>query len=110
MSETATEKPAVLDCKGNELALNVRVKVTTDHDESGAPKVGTVVGLEYQRQRAVVLLDTQEKPIVRPAAKLWVKKNKSGKVEVDAERAANGPRRGRPRKAVAAVVATAAAE
>lgn len=69
-------KPPVLDSKGTALELGMLV-VLPGEDKA----VGTITGLEYQRQRVVVKLDTQEKLIVRPASKLYVKKNKSGKIE-----------------------------
>lgn len=70
-------KPDVLDSKGQALELRMRVKVLSDE---GTP-FGTITGLEYQRQRAVIQIDGVEKLAVRPAGKLMIKKNKSGKVE-----------------------------
>ena len=91
MTATATEttatpakaKPPVLDSKGQTLELGMRVKVQTDKDKdaAGKPLVGTITGLEYQRQRAVIKLDSQEKLVVRPAGKLLISKTKSGKIE-----------------------------
>lgn len=101
MTAAATEAPAkaakpdVLDSKDNKLELNIRVKVLTDLDAEGTPKLGTVTGLEYQRGRAVIKLDDAEKLIVRPASKLWVKKNKSGKVEFDTARAERAVKAGK---------------
>lgn len=87
-------KPDVLDPKDNKLALNVRVKLVGDQDkdDEGKPKLGTITGIEYQRQRVVVKVDGQEKLVVRPAAKVNVKKTKSGKVEMDTERMAKAVR------------------
>lgn len=84
MTSTATEtpapakaaKPPVLDSKGQSLELGMRV-VLPGEDKAAA----TITGLEYQRQRVVLKLDTQEKLIVRPAAKVYIKKSKSGKIE-----------------------------
>lgn len=104
----AKPKPPVLDSKDNELKLNIRVKVLGEkyQDAEGKPLVGTVTGLEYQRQRAVIQLDNG-KAIVRPAKQTWVKKSKSGKVEFDTERAARAVRAGRKAKNTEPAEATA---
>jgi hypothetical protein len=77
------EKPQVVDSKGNVLELYVRVKLTGEKDKQadGSPSVGTITGLEYQRKRAVIKVDGQEKLAVRPASTLWAVKNRSGKIE-----------------------------
>lgn len=99
MTETTkAPKPAVFDGrpadKQEAITLNVRVKLLGEKDVDGAGKAleGTVTGIEYQRQRVVVKLDTQEKLIVRPAAKVWVLKSKAGKVLFDTERMAKAVR------------------
>lgn len=73
---TTKAKPPVLDSKDQPLELGMRVVLITEDN-----KLGTVTGLEYQRQRAVIKVDEVEKLVVRPAAKLRIKKNKSGKIE-----------------------------
>lgn len=99
-------KPAVLDGrdegKQESITLNVRVKMLADKDKDGEgkPLVGTVTGIEYQRQRVVVKLDSQEKLVVRPASKVWVLKNKSGKIEFDTERMAKAVRGAKAKAAV----------
>lgn len=86
MTSTATEttgtattkaaKPPVLDSKDQPLELGMRVVLLSDDNV-----LGTITGLEYQRGRAVIKVDDKEKLAVRPAAKLRIKKSKSGKIE-----------------------------
>lgn len=112
-------KPAVFDSRGaspergsaTPIELGMRVKVLTDKDkdEAGKPLEGTVTGIEYQRQRVVIKLDTQEKLVVRPAAKVFVIKNSSGKIE-RVERAVRAGRKAKDAEAPAPVAEDAAAE
>lgn len=73
---TATKAPKapVLDAKGNELELGMKVF----YDEKAQ---GSVMGLEHQRGRAVIQPADGSKPVVRPASKVRVEKNKSGKIQ-----------------------------
>jgi hypothetical protein len=100
VSDTAKAKPPVKDSKDNVLELGMRVKLIADRDkaEDGSPKLGTITGLEYQRQRAVIKVDNQERGVVRPANTLWVVKNRSGKIE----RVERAVRAGRKAKAESA--------
>lgn len=79
MSDTIkATKPPVIDAKGNALELGMRVI----YDETSEGKtLGTITGLEYQRQRIVAQPDGGGAKDVRPALKVRVEKNKSGKIQ-----------------------------
>lgn len=96
MSGTATKakapKPAVKDSKGNELSLGV--KVYFDESSDGKSN-GFVTGIEYQRQRVVIQPGdetSKDKKVVRPAGKVRVEKNRSGKI-LKVERAVRNARK-----------------
>lgn len=82
MSDTATStktaKPAVKDAKDNALELGIKVfyDITKDGKSSGH-----ITGIEYQRNRVVITPADGSKKVVRPAGKVAVEKNRSGKVQ-----------------------------
>lgn len=78
MSDTKVAKPPVIDAKGNALELGMRVI----YDETAEGKtLGTITGLEYQRQRIVAQPDGGGAKDVRPALKVRVEKNRAGKIQ-----------------------------
>lgn len=84
MSDTATaSKPAIKDMKGTDLERLQKVFYDIDGSEKSS---GHITGIEYQRQRVVIQpADPKADKVVRPASRVRVEKNKSGKIQVVAK-------------------------